>query len=535
MDRLTCFIIGDPHFKVSNTKESTLFSERCINLAKEKQPDLIICLGDVLDRHETIHVNPLMQATKFLNELRLIAPTFTLIGNHDRCNNSNFLTDEHPFTALHCWENMTIVDKVLVKEIKGQKFVFVPYVPPGRFNEALATALLPNYISPMQSPAKLPNNSSPLSQSFGRSSSGRQFLQDWLTKTQPRKEFTKTQPREEFTKTQPREDPIRREEPRAICEKATDTKGTIDQVVSDSQDQVDQLFKTLTKPLSEVTAIFAHQEFCGAKMGAIVSVHGDKWPLTWPNVISGHIHEFDQLQPNLLYPGTPLQHAFGDRDDKTICWAEFSSGLINKATMLTEDPRWKLETSRLSLGLPLKRIVYLKCSEVSTYQPPENVQLKIVISGTPSELKAITKWACIKTFLAKGIKVSYKDIPETLEGQPMTLLGNRNYGQALYEMVIDNENLVDLFKELFGEVSVVLEKDSQNKPTIKPVDKPITKSIDKPVGKPEDSTKTTIKPITKKVEPVAPKVDQSSGQPSNQPSNQPSKPKPKLRLRTVIP
>jgi DNA repair exonuclease SbcCD nuclease subunit len=219
-ESLTALVIGDPHFKVSNVRETDAMAGAIIRVAINRHPDIIIVLGDILDRHETIHVSPLTRATNFLASLMNIAPTFVLIGNHDLKNNRQFLSDEHPFTALKLWANIpstnvntiseikriTIVDTTTLVTIKGHILVFVPYVPPGRFEEAL--------------------NRCP----------------GW----------------------------------------------------------------------EQATCIFGHQEFSGAQMGAIVSIEGDKWSLTYPYVVTGHIHDYQEPQINILYTGTPILHAFGD-------------------------------------------------------------------------------------------------------------------------------------------------------------------------------------------------------------------------------
>ena len=209
-NNITVLVIGDPHFKVCNIPESDQMTINLVKLAKEKQPTLIVCLGDILHRHETIHVSPLMRAETMIKQLSEIAPTFLLIGNHDRPNNSNYLTDEHPFNALKDWDNTYIADKVIDVTIQHQRFIMVPYVPPGRFMDALNT---------IKDPLGLESGHKPV--------------------------------------------------------------------------------------------IFCHQEFYGAKMGAICSQAGDKWLLEYPFVISGHVHDYDRLQKNLIYVGTPMQHSFG--------------------------------------------------------------------------------------------------------------------------------------------------------------------------------------------------------------------------------
>lgn len=135
---VSALVIGDPHFKISNVAETKSMVEAIIETAQKVSPNFIVVLGDTLDRHEIIHSSPLCRAVDFLDLLSRISPVYLLIGNHDLKNNREFLSTEHPFTALKYWgERLTVVDTTLVKDINGKVFTFVPYVPPGRFLEAL--------------------------------------------------------------------------------------------------------------------------------------------------------------------------------------------------------------------------------------------------------------------------------------------------------------------------------------------------------------------------------------------------------------
>src|SRR5438105_4191151 len=129
-------VVGDPHIKITEIEEANVMCEEVYRVIKEVQPDFVVCLGDVLDTHERVNLDPLERATEFLYKLSRLSPRFALLcGNHDMPNNSNFLTTKHSFNALKHWSNTTVVDKVHKERIKGMDFVFVPYVPPGRFQE----------------------------------------------------------------------------------------------------------------------------------------------------------------------------------------------------------------------------------------------------------------------------------------------------------------------------------------------------------------------------------------------------------------
>ena len=321
--------VGDPHFKVNNVPESDAMTEKLVALAKTIKPKIIVVLGDILHRHEKIHVSPLMRAEKLIRLLSEISPTYLLIGNHDRPNNSTYMTDEHPFNALKLWPNTYIVDdKVLDHTIDNHRFLFLPYVFPGRFDETLGQT-----------------------------------------------------------------------------------------------------------NLTKVTAIFCHQEFYGAKMGAIVSQAGDKWATTNPLVISGHVHDYDQLQPNLIYVGTPMQHAFGDKHDKTVSLFDF-----------TLDDQYT--ESRIDLGLIKRIIVYLTPEKIHTYEPPENKLVKIVIKGNESELKAISKMEKIKILKKRGVLISYKTTTGTNSPKSQNIL-RLKYKDRLYRQIFKDPGQLVWFNKLF--------------------------------------------------------------------------------------
>jgi DNA repair exonuclease SbcCD nuclease subunit len=292
--------IGDPHFKLDNVLETEAMVKDILDIARQTEPDYIVCLGDVLDRFSNIHVSPLVRATSFLRQLSLIAHLILIVGNHDRPNNSVFCTDQHPFTSLKDWTNTTVVDK----PTKIANMLAVPYVPNGRFYEALAMV---------------------------------------------------------------------------------DT--------------------------SDVEVILAHQEFRGAKMGAIVSTSGDEWEPDLPLVISGHIHDYQRLQPNIVYVGTPIQHGYGDREDKTISLFEMGDEIVEK--------RYSLPS------VPIKRTVRITAEQAATYVPPKGDLIKLIVSGTKDALKLVK----IKY---PNVKVCYDTVTDT---KPLLVKSQLSYLDNLYNKI----------------------------------------------------------------------------------------------------
>lgn len=325
-------VIGDPHFKVSNVLETEEMAEALYSLLRRRSVTAIVVAGDTLDRHESIHVSPLTRAVKFVQTLCTFAPVYLLIGNHDLKNNQQFFSEEHPFYSLKNWdpERLTVVDHTVVAsfslENKETKCAFVPYVPPGRFAEALATV---------------------------------------------------------------------------------DYRG--------------------------VFLTFAHQEFRGFKMGAVESVEGDEWASTNNLVISGHLHDY-QRSKNVIYVGTPIQHSFGDSSAKTVSFISLCDG----------------KEERVSLGLAVKTLVHLRVEEISTYQPPSGrVALKLIIEGSPGEIKAARKHAAVALWQQRGIKVLFR--PRAQAVLPMNATASTaKYSTLLYASLGEDMTLRRIYASLFA-------------------------------------------------------------------------------------
>ena len=139
---LTLLCIGDPHFTASNARETEALKTETLRVINEHSIQYVIILGDTLDRHETVNLNVLHRVNEFFFEILQVAQLYVLIGNHDIPNNKLFMSEVHPFMG---WRhpNLHIIDKAKLVEIQDFKFLMVPYVPPGRFEEAIQEFIEP--------------------------------------------------------------------------------------------------------------------------------------------------------------------------------------------------------------------------------------------------------------------------------------------------------------------------------------------------------------------------------------------------------
>lgn len=324
-------VIGDPHFKRDNEDDMDKMTEAVLSHAKNISPDLIVNLGDTLHQFESINVHPFKKSTKFMADLLEIAPTVMIIGNHDRPKKGDcFLTDDHPFNSLKEWKNMLVVDKVCSLTLKGYTFLFVPYVKPGRFQEALDTYPCNPHL------------------------------------------------------------------------------------------------------------IFCHQEFRNARMGPILSTEGDLWDTENPYIISGHIHDYDQLQPNILYTGTPIQHGFADNGKKGIVLIS-----LNESDLTHE---------RIILNVARKKILYLNAEDIQkhNFSDIDNIKTKLVIKGDSIKINEAIKYLKDRG-LNKKMRLAYDDttvIPEITNDQE-NQKEKKSFMALLFEKC-DTDDLKTVYREIFS-------------------------------------------------------------------------------------
>lgn len=128
--------IGDLHIKVDNLSIIDLLESRLCEFLKHSDVEAIVVLGDVLHTHEKIHTAPLNRAKNLFGRLAEFGkPIFILVGNHDYIQNDQFLTDNHWMNVLKNWNKVHVIDRVVFyKDV-----CLLPYVPRGRFVEALET------------------------------------------------------------------------------------------------------------------------------------------------------------------------------------------------------------------------------------------------------------------------------------------------------------------------------------------------------------------------------------------------------------
>jgi DNA repair exonuclease SbcCD nuclease subunit len=344
-------VLGDPHVNRKNLPIYSAVFEEIYELISEHKPNLFISLGDSLDFHERIELKSLCAINEFYIRISKMCKVVILIGNHDRENNRDFMSDIHPFTALIGQPNITIVHKTIYEEIDGNKFIYVPYVPNGKFHDALASI-------------------------------------DYYP---------------------------------------------ITFISKDSKDE----------KVSKVTPhiIFAHQEFKGAKLAEnIVSTKGDPWSTNLPFVISGHLHDYSQLN-NIMYIGTPFQHDYDENPDKALALIDID---VSKNIFTIKRIPLKTITKKITINLTPETL-----PNFASMLPPNNA-----VSGKDVDLKGKTLVKAVITIDSNDVKVLktnefYRSLCDTVDKVDLKITnGKTNIASSFLQKVQGNEEKVVTLEEI---------------------------------------------------------------------------------------
>lgn len=133
-------LIGDLHVTEKNCVQFEQLTKRVQDLLLTRPISHVILLGDILDNHGVISRQAMYSVSCFIESIAVQVPCTVLVGNHDMDHNKRFCEiDCHWMQLLKHVDNVTVIDRPRVINMDGANICCVPYVPPGRFREAIET------------------------------------------------------------------------------------------------------------------------------------------------------------------------------------------------------------------------------------------------------------------------------------------------------------------------------------------------------------------------------------------------------------
>lgn len=185
--------------------------------------------------------------------------------------------------------------------------------------------------------------------------------------------------------------------------------------------------------------VFCHQEFEGAKMGSVISYEGDKWSTKYPQVVSGHIHEKQNLNNGVYYPGSPYDTSYGFSGKRVMTDIEFVKG------------EFKIQS--IESGLPRKVTVRLNLDEAKEYKPDTDDFIRMVVLCRKEEYNEFLKTDHAKNLKKyAGVKIAHKtenddEIADILRDKHLSKC--ETYRDTLEKLVQrESDNVKDLYKNI---------------------------------------------------------------------------------------
>lgn len=322
--------VGDLHIKSNNFMLAILFP-KLERILKRGNFDCCVLLGDIFHNHEKSKEEDMNTAHNLFEMILKYCKLYIIVGNHDFRDKTQFMTNRHTLLPFSKWEGITVIDKATIVKEKGIVMTMVPFVPKGRFMEALNTC------------------------------------KNW---------------------------------------KSSDL-------------------------------IFCHQEFKGCNYNGQVSENGDVWNEKYPQIISGHIHEKQNMKCGVFYPGTPYDTSFGYNGKRIVSTVNFKkNGTFVISSIETKCPRM--------------RTVQMDLEDAKKYMPDNEDFIKLIVSCSDEEFDAFTKTDHARN-LKKICNVRIEKLTTQKNTQIQKLLKSKGVANSqpyrkTFQMLVSNLKRKDVFK-----------------------------------------------------------------------------------------
>lgn len=194
---------------------------------------------------------------------------------------------------------------------------------------------------------------------------------------------------------------------------------------------------------AEISMFFSHSEFDGCDISKTAKTKWEVWPPDFPLNISGHIHNYQIVQDNLIYTGTPFQHDFTEPNNKGVFLLDLKSS--------------DFKLTKMSLKIPPKVEIKVNYTELQNLIIDPNVELRLRIYGPTAYVKDIMNrpdMASKFINVSKRFEEEAKDKHIVGSGQtlPLSLDGttaNLQFYNSLIEKVSTDPRMYAVYSALF--------------------------------------------------------------------------------------
>ena len=188
--------------------------------------------------------------------------------------------------------------------------------------------------------------------------------------------------------------------------------------------------------IMDISIFFSHSEFDGCKINKLTKSKCDVWRLEYPLNLSGHIHDEEQVQDNLIYLGTPYQQKYGDSTDKGLFLMDLTTG------------EYKLE--KIKTSVPIKVIWKIHYTQLEQLVLNNDLDIRLDIHGPTQYVKELMRRPDMITKFASVCK-RYKDetVQEVNNITNTPLNDTQQFYQVFLSEVSVDEKLKFVYQQLF--------------------------------------------------------------------------------------
>lgn len=212
------------------------------------------------------------------------------------------------------------------------------------------------------------------------------------------------------------------------------------------------------KDSDRICAMFCHHEIKGCVYNGKESKHGAKWPSYSPYIVAGHIHNFQTINDNIIYVGTPIQHDFADLDSKSISLFDFTDEVDKKITKTapkeTKYPirHFKLpKHERIYLGLKERKVLYLTVDEVMDWENNDAYKYLIRITDKKSSIDVLYTTDHYKKLQKTGVRLEGRPVSELnakLKINDVRVATSVSYKKRLWKRIRNYEGQTRALEEI---------------------------------------------------------------------------------------
>lgn len=193
----------------------------------------------------------------------------------------------------------------------------------------------------------------------------------------------------------------------------------------------------------EMSMFFSHAEFDGCDISKLSKTKWEVWPADYPLNLSGHVHNYQIVQDNMSYLGTPWQHDFTEPANKGV----FLLDLTNSEFKLT----------KIALKIPQKLEIKVNYTELQNLVLDPNMEIRLRIYGPTAYVQEIMKrpdMAAKFSNVSKRFEDEAKDKHVVGSGSNLPLSAddaaiNLQFYNSLIEKVSNDPRMYAVYSALF--------------------------------------------------------------------------------------